>query len=213
MKIKNDVINPIIAGFFAKSSLNLSENSMKNITDFCYDLEKKFPKGRIRSNRGGWQLPLDLENDKHTKMIFDEWLQKIQPFVLGFSNTIGINEMVPLRLSGIWVNINRKGQYNVSHIHPFSYISSVFYVKVPKSAENAGSLVIESPIEEKLYFYLPRTHDNSNSDVVTNNYTRPSYEIIPKENEVLMFTSNLKHYVTPNLTDEDRISIAFNISN
>ena len=36
----------------------------------------------------------------------------------------------------IWANINNKEDYNISHTHPYSHYSGVYYVKVPKNSGN-----------------------------------------------------------------------------
>jgi hypothetical protein len=67
----------------------------------------------------------------------------------------------------------------------FHYISGVVYVKVPEG--DSGTLQFASPYEF--------------------NY---SYPHKPKEGELVLFPTYVGHSVTPNYSQEDRISLAFN---
>jgi ectoine hydroxylase-related dioxygenase (phytanoyl-CoA dioxygenase family) len=40
----------------------------------------------------------------------------------------------------------------------------------------------------------------------------PTYEIIPEEGKILIFSSSLLHMVEKNKSDEDRVSIAMNFT-
>jgi hypothetical protein len=100
-----------------------------------------------------------------------------------------------------WVNINKKGDFNTRHHHdPFSGIalSGVFYVKVP---QNSGKIV----------FYDPRATLTTALDQMYYHNGSDSFSIEPEENLLLIFPSWLYHSVDPNESDEDRISVSFNI--
>ena len=45
-----------------------------------------------------------------------------------------------------------------------------------------------------------------------NEMTEPVHTIVPQEGDVLFFPGWLKHWVSPNTTELDRISISFNMS-
>ena len=87
-------------------------------------------------------------------------------------------------------------------MHPFSLVSAVFYLKVPK---NSGRLVFENPIQQHDYIMKPGTVKTYNS--INSGY----WYAEPKEGDLIMFPSWLRHWVEPSQSDEDRISIAFNI--
>lgn len=87
-----------------------------------------------------------------------------------------------------WLNVNYYGGYNTLHNHsakqPEKYVnivSGVYYVKVPK---DSGRII----------FY-----ENGNEIPVS-----------PVDNQLILFDNNLYHAVEPNLSEEVRISIAFN---
>ena len=102
-----------------------------------------------------------------------------------------------------WINVNRKGNYNKRHIHVSpnntAFLCGVFYVKVPKNSgvirfyDPRGPVLNEFACEK--YYY---------GDV-------ESYWIIPEDNMILFFPPWLEHDVEPSESDEERISIGFNI--
>jgi uncharacterized protein (TIGR02466 family) len=103
--------------------------------------------------------------------------------------------------ANFWVNINQKNDYNAIHHHgPFSgnALSGVFYVKTP---ENCGNIRI----------YDPRNVLTDAPDLKYYNFGNDYHWFKPKPNLLLIFPSWLHHLVEPNLSEEDRISISFNI--
>jgi uncharacterized protein (TIGR02466 family) len=103
-----------------------------------------------------------------------------------------------------WVNINEPGDWNSLHDHNGYDIvlSGIFYVSVPP---NSGDLMFfdqrfvnkNSPYYKH---YLSKIIDSSN--VIT---------FKPKPNYMLLFPPNLLHMVGPNLSQDTRCSVAFNI--
>ena len=151
------------------------------------DHQSKTP-NRIFSNRGGYQ------GGGFKSKYFEEQIKYYIP------------QRPDLRLTNYnfdaWVNINPPGSKNEMHEHisRAAFISGVLYIKVPK---NSGNIVFHDPRHflitqsEPLLYY---NRGNSSS----------SYS--PKENELLLFPYWLVHNVEENLSNEDRISISFNIT-
>ena len=97
-----------------------------------------------------------------------------------------------------WPNINRRGDYHPPHNHAWCYLSGTYYVKMAGDGSGAIS------------FYDPRATVNmltpagpSGSDC--------EYTLRPGPGTLLLWHSSLNHLVHPNLSDETRISISFNI--
>ena len=101
-----------------------------------------------------------------------------------------------------WVNINGKGHRNERHCHINTnvFLSGVYYVKVPPSSGTVR-------------FYDPRGHFIQEMTDYKYFYNGYAYHYIePKENMILYFPSWLEHDVEESEIDDDRISIAFNIT-
>lgn len=105
------------------------------------------------------------------------------------------------QFGAMWGVINSKGHANSTHNHPHAWLSGVYYPQVPVDASKAGSLSFRDPI-------LARTFTRSfyrsvQSEVCT---------IPPATGKLIIFPSWCEHFVGPNLTDEDRLAISFNIN-
>ena len=103
-----------------------------------------------------------------------------------------------------WININKPGNYNVKHLHPTNDLSGVLWIKAP---QNSGDIVFESPYEFQAYqeidSYVDEFRNSFNID--------HSYYFTPTDGRMLIFPSHLMHEVEENLSNEDRISVSFNI--
>lgn len=104
-----------------------------------------------------------------------------------------------LKLFG-WMNVNPPGGFNAPHTHPGAHWSGVYYVAQP-AVETGTSGMIE--------FLDPRS-DLPNWRILRAKAFRPKRQIRPQPGEIVIFPSYLVHWVYPNETDEERVTIAFN---
>ena len=107
--------------------------------------------------------------------------------------------------ASMWVNINPRGAHNRRHTHADGIIllSGVYYVTVPK---NSGNIIFFDPRPGLIHSFADSRYYGSQSS------NPPQvYQIQPKENMILLFPCWLEHEVQPNTTNEDRISVSFNI--
>ena len=106
---------------------------------------------------------------------------------------------------GGWININPKGGANATHHHqPWDW-SGVFYVKQPNISDEGGrSGMIE--------FINPCQQSSTlASKGFENSGMAPFLRFRPNPGEMVFFPSYLLHSVYPNETDDDRITIAYNL--
>jgi uncharacterized protein (TIGR02466 family) len=175
--------------------IKLNEN-LKELLKFCVKTFKN-KKGVIRSNVGGFH-----SNDLNIE----------EPVLHSLINNIKINSNFIIKnilknkeevdLTSIWFNINEYKDFNLPHNHPFSKISGVFYIKVPK---NSGNIVFLN--DSKIENYLIKEEI-----IEYNHYNSAKWFIKPEENILYLFPSWINHYVQPNLSNEKRISISFNLN-
>ena len=191
-------------------------NEIKNqLIDYAYDLKKKDSEGVTISNRGGWQSSGFNMDDK------DDILQSFLMNCLdGFPN---IKNSVNFKISA-WVNINKNGGYNIKHNHPTCDLSGVLWIKCP---ENCGNIEFDNPNVFQTYMgfenrvskenvninQLIETQeiDSYTDDFKDKSNTYPAYGFPPTEGRILIFPAYLEHQVRKNKSNEDRISVSFNI--
>ena len=186
------LITNIFSNFIAYEELNLDLERLKS---YCYELQKQST-GRTLSNYGGWQsddLTFDaVETSEFRNVITD----KISEVLI---NTGLTKKFI---ISNYWLYVNGKGDFNRPHIHGFSTISGVFYISAPL---NSGKLVLRNPNFAHGFAIDAKIVTDWNP---FNSYT---WEVEPEPNKLLMWPSWIDHYTLPNNSDEDRISLAFNI--
>jgi len=103
-------------------------------------------------------------------------------------------------ITSMWSYITTSNYSLSTHIHQNSFFSGVFYAKAPK---NCGKLRLMDPRPAK--------------NIINPEYERVNdanmgiYELHPTTGEMLMFPSWLPHDVFAGQSEEERISVAFNI--
>ena len=184
----------IFTNFFTVCEINDTNN--QEIIDYILQL-KKNNKSQMYSNVGGWQNNIVNLNNLHIKKLVETTLEKTN----SLKDELGFKKEKKVILNNMWVNVNEKNNFNLSHDHPISFFSAVYYVKVPK---NSGRIVFENV--NPLHAWCV----NNNSVEHFNHFTSNVWKLTPKEGDLVIFPSWLKHYVEANESDETRISISFN---
>ncbi len=160
---------------------------------------RKTLKSTKRSNEMGWHSPTNLHLDKGFAELCD--------CITGMSQTIAasMNTQANRRLAieSFWVNINPKFAYNALHDHPQSTLSGVYYVR---ASDEAGCLRFRDPRAGKRMSPWPVDPDAQKDQ---RHWDRVNYKPLP--GRLIMFPSWLEHDVEPNMSDEERISISFNM--
>lgn len=176
---------------------NVMINRVEIVKEF-YGIRDRFPSEVSISNVGGWQsnpmTPADV--------VEFHWISKTVRSIANVSKTIfdswGIDKSPEVSL---WFNINGHDNFNLRHSHigknSSPILSGCFYASVP---EDSGDIV----------FVRPGQH-LSVPDTVSNEYVSNLFGYTPSGGKALFFPSSLEHYVEPNKSSEDRLSMAFNV--
>lgn len=164
----------------------------------CYEVMKK-EKGVVKSNINGWQSNSFTSIREDTPTI-NKLIKLVMYKALFVFEDYGIRSDHKCVFNNAWININKKGASNVTHIHPESIISAVFYIKCNI---NSGKLYLENDLAKSFINNLFLKRDNLYS------YDNIEYTLV--KGRLIFFPSWVPHGVRINESDEDRISIAFNI--
>jgi len=106
-----------------------------------------------------------------------------------------------------WYNINTNNQGNYSHQHPDNDWSGVLYLKLPP---NPAKIEFEHPDLFSQFRSLNSIQQHHPKLQQHYNYYK-SYPYTPVEGRMLLFQAALRHRVYLSTTDEERISLSFNI--
>tara|TARA_Y100000114_G_scaffold63038_1_gene57785 strand:+ start:26 stop:622 length:597 start_codon:yes stop_codon:yes gene_type:complete len=192
LNYKTNLIFPVPIHQFDVNGFGEIQNEL---IDYVYKMREKDPIGHIISNRRGWQSScFSIDNE-------DDVLQNFLTNCL--ANFPYLKKSVKLFVSA-WININPPGAFNLKHNHPTSDLSGVLWIK---SQQNCGNIEFDSPRS----FATHQEIDSYTEDFKNQNNVFQSYYFNPTEGRILVFPSYLDHHVGFNESQEDRISVSFNI--
>tara|TARA_B110000211_G_C14068421_1_gene548776 strand:- start:1814 stop:2485 length:672 start_codon:yes stop_codon:yes gene_type:complete len=156
--------------------------------------------GVLKSNRGGWHSAGNLFDDDAPCIQLLK--SAAESAILTATQEIGAKaDMATLGLKLFaWMNANPPGGFNAPHTHPGAHWSGVYYVAQPD---------VEDGSSGKIEFLDPR-NDLPNWRLLKAPAFSAKKTIRPAPGELILFPSYLVHWVYPNETNEERITIAFN---
>jgi len=156
--------------------------------------------GLKKSNKNGWHSEIDahLWGNEHIK-----WLnEQIGTFSIEcIKNANKDIKKFDVAIASCWANVSGHGAWNSPHCHYPHNWSGIFYVQVENTLDTNnpqdpnGKIEFLNPVGLASAFDMP---------------TGITY--IPRDGLIFLFPSALEHLVHPNLTDNLRISIAFNLN-
>lgn len=137
-----------------------------------------------------------------------DWLKQcIHKSAVDYCQRAGMDYDIQWSLQG-WGNVNHLGDYHDPHNHPYAYLSGTYYVRVPET---------RAPLQNRndvrpgcITFYDPRNAVNMTA-IKSDPQIEPEFTVSPKSGMILLWPAFLMHFVHPNLSEEPRISISFNL--
>jgi len=161
-------------------------------------LKDEEPVGVHKSNVGGWQsqFVLPKQGDYFTELI----IKTLSDYFFGQKSFKKFN----LNLHGYWVNINPPGASNNMHNHPGCDLAGVIWIK---TNSESGSIAFRNPTgfsEGKILDLYDDEFAKQNGLYYDRHFSTPV-------GSCLLFPSSLDHSVSLNESNEDRISISFNL--
>lgn len=175
---------------------SITDNDDQEALEYCLNLSKSSA-GRSMSNVGGWQ-----SNDFSYGDLVDTPLKKyfdnIHPYASQSLKELGIPHNCVF--DNIWINVNGKDHFNLTHHHPRSLIAGVFYLTA-----NNSKIVFQRLNGVDTYWL--ETYNSVNNTYLSSKTV--TYDPVPKC--VYLFPGWLPHHVEKNENSNERVSIAFNI--
>ncbi len=171
----------------------------EDVTSYIHSERKRDKKGVVKSNKRGWQSQPILPGEPN--ILIDTVLKEVVDY---FSIEKIFKENVGLKITNLWINVNPKGAYNKYHTHPDSHLSGVWWIKTPK---NCGELWFSNHQAFDRYAELESYSEGFKES--TSTYL--DYYLEPQEGGMVVFPSFLTHHVAENESNQERISVSFNI--
>lgn len=173
---------------------DILEEKDLNYLEEKFLLDEQKMESTQKSNQGGWQSPDSIRLDFKYQFLFDRIYNIINQQVMPDLCHPGEENHRKVEVSNAWININRKGNWNQLHTHNGSFLAGCVYIKTDE--------------ESDLVFV--NTHDVWFSGIPSFREYQTAVHFNPKPGDLYLFPSGLMHMVTPNATDNVRISMAFN---
>lgn len=196
-------VTPMFANFVAEEFVEINNDEL---LEYLVDVERKQAQPMFDTElgraAGGWQSgTLDM-----TAPQLQPLLSAVDQRCTEISKLLNIT--VEHNIANCWANRTApvttpslELASSPPHAHANYYIAFVYY---PQATDDAGNLVILPPTNTQ-ELAVPRPFIRED-----NMYTATRMHIPPKTGLLVAFPAWLTHYVEPNRTDTDRISIAVN---
>mgnify|MGYP001187024816 CR=1 FL=1 len=126
----------------------------EELLKYIYTLHKLDNDGVKKSNINGWHSrPFDFAEDNG---IPNKFYSQIRKYLKDVFIKFGweYNEK-KIKCTSMWAIINKKGNFNIEHIHPNNYLSAAYYVKAP---DNCGAFKASNPNILTRNFYPKSSH-------------------------------------------------------
>ena len=152
-----------------------------------------------RQDTSDRHLTWQTHHDLHRHEAFEDLIAFARRAASGVLDHLQV-DYAEFQITGCWANVNPPQSLHRPHSHPNNYLSGVYYVQVPDTADGlvfhdprAQALVI-SPKVKKL---SPLTGSEASLEV--------------REGRLFIFPSWLNHSVAKTRAEGDRISVSFNV--
>lgn len=178
----------------------------KSITDNTTRLVKQFMKDTKFTEPAapGELLTTFYDNKNFLGILGDhDLLQFINKHSREYLKMLGYDPTCYIEVTS-WLQVNQPLSFFNRHDHYGALISGVLYLEVP---EGAGDIMFHNPLEcrrlSNTFFERIKQEENE--------YNFSHVKVTSTVGEMLMFESWLQHTVVQNHSNQNRISVAFNI--
>ena len=187
----------IFSDFIASDEIDIS---LDGLISEVSEMKNKYP-SHNRTNVGGYQSPTFgsyIVRGENTCIEEDNTLVdfiKLKEIVIDFAQDYMVarnNILITSSTYNWWLNCNHYGHFNQIHTHRKTDLVGLFYIKTPP---NSGKLKLIR-------------NDGSQYSAI---YRNTEYHLTPEEGRCYLFPGHLWHMVEPHGSDEERISVSFNM--
>lgn len=183
------------------SEVEGAETLNRNLLQTIEDIRSVTPNARPDSWVSSVYTTLNSADRLHEMPEFAPLREVILREADEFANTLRLNHrQYPLRISDCWFNIYGPKDGQEVHLHANNLISGSYYVKAPPGS---SGLMFHSPMDGEM-LAPPYTEMNALNSM--------ALEMPVEEGIIVLFRSCLRHSVRPSATDDERISVSFNLA-
>jgi len=161
--------------------------------DIKEDLILKFTEEKFKSTEGQSLISEDLNILKKYKKLNKEINKTIDATLKEILMLKNIN----YRIFSSWLTKTKPKGFSHSHSHSNSWLSGIYYPK------GDPGFSIRFSYDNMTRFFTPATKYNI--------FNSREWIIVPEDNLLVLFFSQLRHKIMPNESKKDRFSLSFNL--
>jgi uncharacterized protein (TIGR02466 family) len=177
--------------YISNNNFNTLIDERVKLIRTTYDISNPWNDGAHSSFKNGKTKDCKIKHFNDLPEFIESISMQINNYILAVGG-----KNIKFSIDESWVNFTNKDEYQHFHMHPTYDIVGVYYFKANKN----GYIQLENPVAVSEYSKFP----NNISKILP-------VCIEPETGMLLLFPSWLRHAVYKNSTNEERISISFNI--
>ena len=176
------------------------------LADECRQLREFDTAGRRWSEQnypGGYTSYASMNELHRFSSTFSDLERKFTKHVRAFARALNFDlRGRSIQLTDLWVNIMPPTATHSLHLHPLSFISGTYYVTTPRGCPG---LKFEDPRLDRFMAAPPKQPGAKRENQIHVTYPAEAGNLI-------LFESWLRHEVTTNRVEGERISVSFNFN-
>lgn len=181
--------------------------------DYVLNFQEKKTKKSHVSKKYAWTGDVHGFGRIHNDPKFKWLVGQVEEHCIYYLEKLGHNmNKIDLYIQRAWPVISKKNQSITKHAHYNANISAVYYIDVPvtENIEDAGCFVIHNSSNQN---ELQKGITTGSTKAISqwNDLNCKSAQYPPVAGRLLIFPAHQQHSVDANLTDQLRLSIAFDI--
>ena len=203
--------------FFAltvyKSKINLDEKERNELINEIVNQKKKINDKSNKTERRAWTGDTQGYEYLYLNPKFKNLFNLIEQHVLNYIKKFEFDvDKINIYFQRAWATISNKSENISSHDHPQSHISFAYYLK--KSKSDRGISFIDNHKHNEFIKNSFGSKSLINQKVIKENtlFNSNSVNLLPEQDDIIIFPSKTLHATQINNTNDTRISISADIT-
>jgi len=177
-----------------KANIEFNNNIRFNLDEKLANLEQQIsydtnPWISTTKNTMGFLEP-------HTDSEFNSISNAVDEHLSRFCHQLRVRDHIGFKSTQSWINFYTSNDYQESHYHPNFTFSAVFYYKVTDNTR----IIFEHPVTDMMPLEVDCQTD----------LNRQYLTVYPKQGDLIIFRSYLRHQVPRHNDDNTKITFAYN---
>jgi uncharacterized protein (TIGR02466 family) len=188
-------VYPLFSTPLYKTNLERSDDDVRSFTDTQnFKFLEQAKNGYVSEN-------VYVLESSELKQLKNEIQNNVDFFVY---DVLDVNKSIEFNITNSWIMKHKSGHWSQEHFHSNSLITGIYYFDV---RDDSGNI---SLIKNQMFFNLfPPSFDIPFNK--KNGFNGRGFIVTPKNGDLLIFPSHVRHEVSANLNMNERHCLAFNV--